>query len=322
VVAQSGPRLASALLFDDVRRLATVDERMRLAREIHDGIAQDVASLGYIVDDIAQDADPTVAGRLATLRENLATMVGDLRMSIFDLRAGVDESVSLARALADYVQRVGHQVGLAVHFSADESPQRLPVAVEIELLRMVQEAVTNVRRHAHATNLWLTIVIDPPRAHLTVEDDGLGLQKPRADSMGLTGMRERARRIGAQLRVGPRADGSGTLVDIRLDVDRAQPIAAGHPAMDTLAIDSGAIERRAIEEHLADQRAEQREARDGRPLEVSSVDLTSTGTDYATTTAVADSGTESKPTTSVRDAVGFGRLPGRRAKDRPPATGR
>ena len=57
VIAHAGPRLASALLFDDVRRLATVDERNRLAREIHDGIAQDMASVGYLVEDIAADAD-------------------------------------------------------------------------------------------------------------------------------------------------------------------------------------------------------------------------------------------------------------------------
>ncbi|HVN50264.1 MAG TPA: histidine kinase, partial [Acidimicrobiales bacterium] len=180
-IDRAGPRLASALLFDDVRHLATADERMRLAREIHDGIAQDVASVGYALDDIARDADPGTAAQLTSLREHLGSLVGDLRLSIFDLRAGVDESVGLARTLGDYVQRVGPRAGLVVHVSIHESPHRLPVAAEFELLRIVQEAVTNVRKHARAGNLWLTVEVDPPRAHVTVMDDGRGLQPKRLD---------------------------------------------------------------------------------------------------------------------------------------------
>jgi signal transduction histidine kinase len=220
-IALAGPRLASALLFDDVRHLATVDERMRLAREIHDGIAQDMASVGYALDDIARDADPATAGRLASLREHLGGLVSDLRLSIFDLRAGVDESVGLARTLGDYVQRVGPQAGLIVHVSMDESPHRLPVATEVELLRIVQEAVTNVRKHARAKNLWLTVEVDPPRAHVTVMDDGRGLQPRRLDSMGIQGMHERANRIGGRLSVRNRSDGSGTVVDVVIDPPQA-----------------------------------------------------------------------------------------------------
>lgn len=217
LVSQAGTRLASALLFDDVRRLATDDERLRLAREIHDGIAQDLASVGYLVDDIATDAPRDVAQRLADLREHVTGLVSELRLSIFDLRAGVDESVGLARTLGDYVQRVGTQAGLVVHVSTDESPHRLPIATEVEILRIVQEAVTNVRRHAEAKSLSLSVVVEPPFARVTVTDDGRGLQPGRPDSMGLTGMRERARRIGGQLRVASGPEGRGTMVEILLD---------------------------------------------------------------------------------------------------------
>jgi signal transduction histidine kinase len=217
-IAQAGPRLASALLFDDVRRLATVDERMRLAREIHDGIAQDMASVGYLLDDISRDAAPDVAERLAGLRQHLGGLVGELRLSIFDLRAGVDETVGLARTLGDYVTRVGQQAGLVVHVTTDESPHRLPVATEVELLRIVQEAVTNVRKHAGASNLWLAVSVDPPRAQVTVKDDGHGLGRRRPQSMGITGMQERARRIGAGLTVHDRTDGTrGTVVEVVID---------------------------------------------------------------------------------------------------------
>lgn len=219
-IVKAGPRLASALLFDDVRRLATVDERKRLAREIHDGIAQDMASVGYLLDDIAGDADADTAKRLHDLREHLGRLVSEVRLSIFDLRAGIDESVGLASTLADYVQRVGQQAGLVVHHSVDEAPTRLPIATEVELMRIVQEAVTNVRRHADANNLWLRVVVDPPAAHIVVEDDGRGLGTPRPDSVGITGMKERATRIGASLSVRNRDEARGTRVEVLLDQPR------------------------------------------------------------------------------------------------------
>ena len=175
----------------------------------------------YLLDDIARDADPATAARLVSLREHLGGLVGDLRLSIFDLRAGVDESVGLARTLGDYVQRVGSQAGLVVHVSMDESAHRLPVAAEVELLRIVQEAVTNVRKHARAKNLWLTVEVDPPRARITVTDDGRGLQAKRLDSMGIQGMHERAGRIGGQLSVRNRGDGSGTVVEVVIDPPQA-----------------------------------------------------------------------------------------------------
>ena len=236
VIHQSGPRLASAMLFEDVRRVATVDERMRLAREIHDGIAQDLASVGYALDDIGRDSGHDVAGRVVAVRDKLTSMVGDLRLSIFALRSGADESIPLATALSEYAQRAGSQTGLVVHASVDESPRRLPVAVEVELLRMTQEAVTNVRKHAQASNLWLTVTVEPPNAHITVLDDGRGMGAARPDSYGLAGMRERAARIGAQLAVRPGPEG-GTLVEIWLGA-RAQtgPIRAPVAAMTRKAL--------------------------------------------------------------------------------------
>ncbi|MFN0281041.1 MAG: sensor histidine kinase [Kineosporiaceae bacterium] len=271
-VAAAGPRLASALLFDDVRRLATDDERVRLAREIHDGIAQDMASVGYLVDDIARDADPGVADRLGKLREHIGGLVGELRLSIFDLRAGVDEKVGLSRTLADYVQRVGSQSGLVVHVSTDESSSRLPVAVEVEILRIVQEAVTNVRKHAQATNLWLSVVVDSPRAKISVTDDGCGFQDRhtgftpvqgiRMGGMGVTGMHERARRVGARLSVGDRPQGSGTIVEVTLDpaiaLRRARATSRGkipqeaRTVTDSLANDHGVVTAGTAETVTAD----------------------------------------------------------------------
>lgn len=217
IVGRAAPRLASALLFDQVRRLATVDERNRMAREIHDGIAQDLASLGYLVDDIASDADPTTAERLGDLGDRVRTLVQELRLRIFDLRTEVNDSLGLGAAITEYVQRVAVDAGLTVQVTLDEGGRRLPMTVEIELLRIVQEAVQNVRKHARATTVAVHVSVEPPAAHITIMDDGRGLQSARADSVGIRGMRERASRIGARLTIRPMGDDrSGTVVEIDL----------------------------------------------------------------------------------------------------------
>jgi signal transduction histidine kinase len=102
-----------------------------------------------------------------------------------------------------------------VHVILDEAPDRLPIAVEAELLRIAQEAITNARKHAKAEHLWVTCRVDPPFAHLRVEDDGNGLGSKRHDSFGLEVMRERAARLGGQLTIGSR-EPHGTFVDVRL----------------------------------------------------------------------------------------------------------
>ncbi|MGH8892431.1 MAG: sensor histidine kinase [Actinomycetes bacterium] len=210
-------RLETALLFSEVRTLATAEERRRLAREIHDGIAQELASLGYIVDDLAARARylPDLEHDLKALRGELTRVISELRHSIFDLRSEVQSTVGLGTAISDYVRQVGAGSNLTVHLVLDESPVRLPIDAETELLRITQEAVTNARKHANASNLWVTCQVDPPTALLRVEDDGAGLGLPRVDSFGLEVMRERAGRIGADLSVRNREDG-GTTVEVTL----------------------------------------------------------------------------------------------------------
>ncbi len=106
LVDDAALRIDTALLFSEVRALATAEERRRLAREIHDGIAQEIASLGYLVDDLAAGTeDEHVATELRHLREELTRVVTELRLSIFDLRSDVQPATGLGAALSDYVRR-------------------------------------------------------------------------------------------------------------------------------------------------------------------------------------------------------------------------
>ncbi len=214
LVDKSSLMLDTAFVFGDVRSMATTEERRRLAREIHDGIAQEIAGLAYVVDDVThREQDPALAADLATIREELTRLVSELRLSIFELRSGVEPGLGLGSSLSTYVRQIGTRGGITVHLVLEEDATRLPADIEVEIMRIVQEAITNARRHSRAKNLWVTLRTSPPRAFVRVADDGVGLRGKRGDSYGLDIMRERAVRIGGRLDVRQRV-GGGTVVDL------------------------------------------------------------------------------------------------------------
>jgi signal transduction histidine kinase len=212
-------RLEAALLFDEVRSLATNEERQRLAREIHDGVAQELVMVGYGIDNalatLPDDAKET-SEELRSLRGEVTRVITELRLSLFELRSEVDRHGGLAAAISEYARTVGASGGLRVHVTLDESTARLPAATEAELLRIAQEAITNARKHAGATNLWVSCAVDPPFAQIEVSDDGQGIADQRPDGRyGLAIMAERAERIRGRLEIRPRHP-SGTTVAVVL----------------------------------------------------------------------------------------------------------
>ena len=222
----SAVRLDTALLFTELRDRATATERRRLAREMHDGLAQDIASLGYLVDALAATpTSPEQAARIDALRRGITTVVSEVRQSVVTLRAGVDEAASLGAALGTVARRLTESSGVPVHVTLDERETRLRPEVEAELFRIAQQAMTNAARHAGASAIHVHCRVRPPRAVITVRDDGRGLQPARPDSQGLDIMRERAALIGARLDVAERHP-HGTTVTVRLGPPRPAPAAA------------------------------------------------------------------------------------------------
>jgi signal transduction histidine kinase len=230
LAAPAALRLEAALLFDEVRALATNEERQRLAREIHDGVAQELVMVGYGIDNALAvlPADVEDASEeLRTLRREVTRVITELRLSLFELRTEVDRHGGLTAAIAEYARTVGGSGGLRVHLSLDDSTARLPSAVEAELLRIAQEAITNARKHAGANNLWVTCVVDPPFAQIEVSDDGQGIADQRPDGRyGLAIMAERAERIRGRLEIRPR-EPNGTTVAVALGT----PLRRGTPAV-------------------------------------------------------------------------------------------
>jgi signal transduction histidine kinase len=207
-------RLDTAVLFEDVRSLATSEERNRIAREMHDGVAQEIVALGYIVDEIESVSDQKQTRELASaLRTEITRLVSEIRFSIFDLRHEVTDG-RVSSSLADYARAVSTASGLRMHLSLAESGPPLSPRIATEVLRVAQEAIGNVRKHSQAQNLWVTLDSDGSNLSLRIEDDGVGNAEPREHHWGLQTMRERATGVGAQLSVAPRLDG-GTVVMLR-----------------------------------------------------------------------------------------------------------
>lgn len=199
---------------------AAHEERRRLSCEIHDGIASDLALLGYRVDLLLLDETrPIARGEVEALGADIRRILQEARWSINDLRGGRLPEVGLGSALADHVRRAASACGMTAHLNLIEGSRWLPTAVQFELLRIAQEAVTNTRKHSRARNLWVDLDTSSGGVLLRISDDGTYSDgREQGDSTGGYGMaimKERAQSIGADFSHHPRA-GGGTVVEARM----------------------------------------------------------------------------------------------------------
>ena len=191
---------------------ATNEERQRLAREIHDGIAQELVIIGYGIDNaigrLPEDAQES-AEELKELRVEVTRVIDELRLSLFELRSEVDRQGGLTAAVAEYARTVGASGGLRVHLSLDESTARLPAATEAELLRIAQEAVTNARKHAPDAAVTVRLRHLPDGIEVAVRNGPSTRPGPTLPGagLGLVGLRERIELTGGRLSAGPTTDG-------------------------------------------------------------------------------------------------------------------
>lgn len=209
-------QLDTALLFSTLRDEATAEERRRLARDLHDGVAQDLAGLGYLIDEIGESAaDPEIVVQTQALRGELSRVVAELRRSVFLLRNEATTE-SLGRSVEALAAHIQARSGIDVVVSVSEGSKRLRPDIEAELLRIAQEGMNNAARHAVASRIEVLVAVQAPDAVVRVVDNGRGLQPGRDDSHGVRIMRERARRIGATLLLHGVEGGTGTELLVRL----------------------------------------------------------------------------------------------------------
>lgn len=214
---------------------AREEERRRLRRELHDGLGARLTAIGYGV--AAACAVGEFGGRsprddgqsaqiLAGVQRDLIDATADLRNLIEGLRPAPLEELGLVSALSLSAEHLLGAAGLAFHMSSDIPDGSLSAAVEAAVYRIAIEAVTNVVRHARASNCWLSLSTDPGSTELqvAVRDDGRGMDEsalPQSDRqpVGLLSIRERAAELGGRVDVRSVA-GEGTVVDVHLPIGR------------------------------------------------------------------------------------------------------
>lgn len=213
------------------RTLSIIDERTRIAHELHDSLAQTLATLRIKVrlfDDSMRQEDKNNEGvlwdELSGLKETIDNANGELRSLITHFRAPIDGK-GVVRAVERLSERFKLETGMDVFFYHNWELKDLDRDTEIEVIRIVQEALANVRKHAHADNVRI-LMISTEEGHCSVlvEDDGIGIDKSMLDSkntssnhIGLSVMRERAGRINGEMQYED-DDGEGTLVQLNFEV--------------------------------------------------------------------------------------------------------
>jgi signal transduction histidine kinase len=216
---------------DALRRVVDAQEleRARLARELHDETGQALTSilLGLKhLDDVIETDDARVA--TASLRELVVTTLQDVRRLAVELRPSALDDFGLVPAIERLAGTLAEQSELVVDLEARLGEQRLPAEAETALYRIVQEALTNVVKHASARRVSITLVRKQGFAVVVVEDDGLGFdpRTTRTGSLGFVGMRERVELVGGRLTV-ESAPGAGTTIAAEVPVTRTPPEHAG-----------------------------------------------------------------------------------------------
>src|SRR5581483_737727 len=236
----------------EVQRLTLIEERDRLAREMHDSVAQVLAYLLVRLDTIERLLERGRTGEAALevrrLRGSAEGAYAGVREAIAGLRTRPSAGAAgLAAALEQYVREFGDRIGIDAVFAAEGIPATtggaddLAPAAEMQLLRIAQEALANVRKHARATRVLVKLCRAPAGWRLIVRDDGAGFdpqmaEHPRAASgpgthaghFGLAMMRERAHSLGGELVVSSQPAG-GTTIDVLIPAGAA-PAAEPRPA--------------------------------------------------------------------------------------------
>jgi signal transduction histidine kinase len=210
----------------ELRQHAIVEERARIARELHDGLAQMV---GYINTKaiairllLGKNQVPAAEAQLHQLESASHDLFVDVRETILGLQMVGQGDIHLAEMLKEYSVRFSHLSGLPVEIclSPEAEDIELPAETELQLLRIVQEALTNVRKHAAATGAQVSFQILDGQLELKVSDNGQGFDpatgrdRPRTH-FGLDIMRERAEAIGATFCLESRPE-AGALVTVRM----------------------------------------------------------------------------------------------------------
>jgi signal transduction histidine kinase len=216
--------IENSRLYQDVQEIAKVEERNRLAREIHDILAQ--GFIGIILQlDLAEQSMTTdraeAAERINKAKILAKDSLNEARRSVSSLRPPVKERVPFSDTVQKEAEKSTEISGIPVTIDVKGTETELPIDVQEPLLRIFQEAVTNARRHASATEIGVSLSFNTGDITLTIHDNGIGFntRRKKQDTFGLIGMRERVRLMGGKLDINSKP-GQGTTITVKIPTEK------------------------------------------------------------------------------------------------------
>lgn len=200
------------------------DERKAIAQELHDQLGPSLSFLLMKVE--SRGEGPTLARHLEDMGAQIRTMIDEVRRLAWNMRPSILDDYGLSSALERYAEEVAGLAPFSIDYQCVHLPEgrRLASRVEVTLYRVAQEAMTNVIRHAEASQVGLVLLCQPSEVTLIVEDDGRGFdlgeinRRGTTESLGMAGMRERVELLGGEFVVQSRS-GQGTTIRARLSLD-------------------------------------------------------------------------------------------------------
>jgi PAS domain S-box-containing protein len=215
-------------LRDVSRRVVEIQEaeRRHLAQELHDEIGQVLSAISINLQSVAPICGASAQPRLVESINIVASAIEQVRNLSLDLRPGMLDELGLVATLRWCADRQAQRAGFSLHFSAGSTGRRLPTNVETTCYRVAQESLTNVARHANASNVWVTFSENDERdsVELMIRDDGAGFnpldlhrRMPQGASFGVKGMQERVELVGGELVV-ESTPNHGTLIVARIPI--------------------------------------------------------------------------------------------------------
>jgi signal transduction histidine kinase len=229
---QAGIAVHSVRLTKELQRSRTEivtareEERRRLRRDLHDGLGSVLASLNWRAGALRMVLvrDPVAADALVVEQQTtIQAAIGDIRRLVYDLRPPALDELGLLGAIRERATKQSAPnegdtaLGLRVEVMAPDHLPALPAAVEVAAYRIVQEALTNVVRHAQAQRCCICLSCEQDMLHLEVSDDGIGLPESARAGVGLLSMRERAAELGGTCEI-ERMPEDGTCVRTSLPI--------------------------------------------------------------------------------------------------------
>ena len=199
-------------------------ERRRLAREMHDDLTQRLAVLAIDIGKMElkfQDSEDPVLETLRSIRERLVNLSGDVHAISRQLHPSIIDDLGLVDAIKSECRTFTRREGIAIDYSTESMPPRIPEDVAICIYRIVQEGLRNVAKHADTTQLQISLTGKDDSIHLTIKDQGVGFDPKEIKKklgLGHVSMQERVRLIQGDISIESRP-GKGTVINVRAPAD-------------------------------------------------------------------------------------------------------